>query len=1341
MMDMLLKEDLLGKVVAYVWVVEFQKRGKPHIHLLLSLAHEDKFRTKERVDMYFSAEIPDKDKCPRLHKLVTKFMVHGPCTDALCKKNGFCTKRFPKPFVLETTFDQQGNCHCRRRCHPAEPHRSRSGGILNSDIVMYCPILTLTFESHINTEVISDSIRAIKYIFKYIYKGHDVASLSILKDGVLNYDEPANFVSGRYVGSCEAHWMLSSLPMHGRSHTVIRLPVHLENVPEKDVVFEDGLETIAEKEDETLVTMQDAFFRICQHPIRPDFSDVSLADSEVMMEQIRLWNIAKDLLYSEVVKHFLYNKPARKWQARVKGGDKVCSRIRDVGPYNRELFAMRMLLLHVKGPTCFADLRTFNREVYENFTACAIARNLIRDDDCYYKLFDDYIAFKSPKQLRDLFAILLMRDIIVGAEKWWQKYRDVMSEDFMMMDAYKNGTSSDWHNLALHELERVFLQNRVRCVKFGLPAPDCKKGSAHVWPKKTAIPRVFLNAQDPTKIVLNRDQELVRELINKAVDGTSDTKLIAVIGPGGSGKTTCYRRAIADCKSRGKTALCFATTGIAATMLEGGMTAHRGFGLPIKLDRASKSMLETDSAQANSLREAAVLMIDEISMLSTHALTVIDRLLREIMRKPFDPFGGKVMVLGGDFRQLLPVVRAGNRTTIMEVCVVSNPLWPLFKTVILSKNMRAEGDVEFCDWLLKVGTGQVPLTEGNTNPNIVEIPKEMLLKVPATNPPTSAMEAMINEVFGKDIENLTVAELSKSAILASTNVEVLKMNNYIIDKIQEPAFTYLSLDAVISDDPNDKANISVETLNSITPSGLPPHSITLKKGSIILLLRNIRPEAGLCNGTRMQVTRLGINSIEAQIISESHHGDVHFLPMMELISDDNRLPCSMSRLQFPVIPAYAMTINKSQGQTFDRVGIYLNNAVFAHGQLYVALSRATSKKHLKVFIRQCNQQQGELFTPGHFFTPNIVYREVFRHGEMAPRVKDLEELDPDLANCLKKHIDEMDDLIEKDMELQENNPEREWNKLPPLECIQDHDQLDPQQIAPVIVPMGEGEEHFDDDEDEQYELPQKSVGEREKQIKDFVGLPYVILSNSMSIVDNDYFPILLTNQCARNCVAHGLIFLIKTDPVAGALIRSMAQFIEYYDILVQLVDKPSRGVHQLWGGFSHMKAPGNRTSSGVYDMSGDVTELLEKLNPDHISFRVGSNILRSVTFGMRDGDVFDFPDALNNIMTHHSRRKHPVIYEDLIFVAPGSPNVAINSIPLAFEHHNEGQNYIDQYSFKFAVHFCPPATAGGMGHYLTYAYEKQRNRWWRLCDIVGKEEIFQNLREKINVSLLAYGKD
>ena len=155
---------------------------------------------------------------------------------------------------------------------------------------------------------------------------------------------------------------------------------------------------------------------------------------------------------------------------------------------------------------------------------------------------------------------------------------------------------------------------------------------------------------------------------------------------------------------------------------------------------------------------------------------------------------------------------------------------------------------------------------------------------------------------------------------------------------------YHSFDCAV-DDPHNY--YPEEFLNTLTPNGLPPHVLKLKIGCPIILLRNIDPTNGLCNGTRLIIWGFQKNTIDAEIVLGQHAGKRVFLPRIPLCpSDDEMFPFQFKRKQFPIRLSFAMTVNKAQGQTIPNVGIYLQEPVFSHGQLYVALSRATTRSTL-----------------------------------------------------------------------------------------------------------------------------------------------------------------------------------------------------------------------------------------------------------------------------------------------------------------------------------------------------------------------------------------------------------
>ena len=162
--------------------------------------------------------------------------------------------------------------------------------------------------------------------------------------------------------------------------------------------------------------------------------------------------------------------------------------------------------------------------------------------------------------------------------------------------------------------------------------------------------------------------------------------------------------------------------------------------------------------------------------------------------------------------------------------------------------------------------------------------------------------------------------------------------------------TLRSVDSVCDED--HAALYPPEFLNSINVSGLPPHKMNLKTGAPIMLLRNLDPKNGHCNGTRYILASVTDRLLEARVLGGEHAGSVLLIPRILLTPSDTKLPFKLRRHQFPIRPAFSMTINKSQGQTFKRCGVLLSTSVFTHGQLYVAVSRVGDPQDLRIFADQ-----------------------------------------------------------------------------------------------------------------------------------------------------------------------------------------------------------------------------------------------------------------------------------------------------------------------------------------------------------------------------------------------------
>jgi hypothetical protein len=310
-------------------------------------------------------------------------------------------------------------------------------------------------------------------------------------------------------------------------------------------------------------------------------------------------------------------------------------------------------------------------------------------------------------------------------------------------------------------------------------------------------------------------------------------------------------------------------------------------------------------------------------MTNKQAVEALDNSLRDIMDRPEHPFGGKTVVFGGDFWQVLPVVRRGSRAQTVDASLRRSYLWGSMQHLKLVRSMRAQSDPWFAEYLLRIGGG----TEEVNSNGEVKLPDEIC--VPYTGK-ASDLDTLINCIFPNINENMLKKDFIISrAILSTRNDWVDKINMKKIGTFQDDEMEYHSFDAAVDDPCN---YYPAEFLNTMTPNELPPHVLKLKAGCLVILLRNIDPANGLCNGIRLVVRGFQRNTIDIEIVLHQHAGKWVLLPRIPLSpSDDEMFPFQFKRKQFLIRLSFAMTVNNSQGQTIPNIGQYFSEPVFSHG--------------------------------------------------------------------------------------------------------------------------------------------------------------------------------------------------------------------------------------------------------------------------------------------------------------------------------------------------------------------------------------------------------------------------
>ncbi|XP_075099153.1 uncharacterized protein LOC142176018 [Nicotiana tabacum] len=494
---------------------------------------------------------------------------------------------------------------------------------------------------------------------------------------------------------------------------------------------------------------------------------------------------ARELTYAEFPLKFVWKQNLKRWEKRRTSAFSI-GRIFFVPPSSGEQYYLRLLLNVVKGPKSYEDLKKINGSDHETFRDTCYALGLLDDDKEYVDAIMEASNWGMTSYLRQLFAMLLLSNSMSRPESVWQATWHLLSEDI------------------LYEKRRI------------LDHPDEQKS-------------VY--------------EKIIRD-VNEDKGG-----FFFLYGFGGTGKTFIWRTLSSAIRSRGDIVLTVASSEIASLLLPGGRKAHSRFVIPLNVTEDSTCNIKQGTPLANLIIKAKLIIWDEAPMMHRYCFEALDKTLRDILRFKYAsnlhrPFGGKTIVLGGDFRQILPVIPKGSRQDIVNASLNSSYLWPHCQLLKLTKNMRLQGNEigthldelrVFSDWILAIGDGIVGTSvDGNEK---VQIPDDLLIKQFVD--PTSAIVESTYPNFNSRCND--IGYLQQRAILTPTLDMVESINEYMISLNESSEKSYLSSDTIYNSDNTYSALEHVHTpefLNTIKCSGVPNHALTLKVGIPVMLLRN-----------------------------------------------------------------------------------------------------------------------------------------------------------------------------------------------------------------------------------------------------------------------------------------------------------------------------------------------------------------------------------------------------------------------------------------------------------------------------------------------------------------------
>ena len=470
---------------------------------------------------------PVNTACPRMQ-----------CADA--------PTHIPHKLQEDMSWCEGGYPHYRRREFVAGQNIMRSDGVRdNRWVVPYNPRLLKKYKCHLNVEICT-SIKAVKYLYKYTYKGPDRANMEII-------NEVTDFLDARYVTAPEACWRLFEYPMHARSHVVERLPVHLHN--EQLRTFEHGKETKAVDPSAAKDTKLMAYFKVSQARRAARAEEEELRRRQDEPNAACADELTPDndpLKYTEIPNHYVWDGKNGQWvkrQRRAKGGE-VIGRMFQCSPKNPELYALRLLLLHVPGIESYESLKHNG-----TFSDAAKLRGLMRNIDDVDQILTEMMDANCgvPKQC-ELFALILVwHDIGDARELWERNWPNIVAKSLLNNATEDNKINE--HNNALRLVDDTLQHFRLDAKTYMLsykameaPTPTTDRFVREC--KEIQQERTYTAAEARHKFdemaVLNEEQQTVFDDVAACVESSAPqyVNVFYVDGPAGSGKTCLYKKLI-----------------------------------------------------------------------------------------------------------------------------------------------------------------------------------------------------------------------------------------------------------------------------------------------------------------------------------------------------------------------------------------------------------------------------------------------------------------------------------------------------------------------------------------------------------------------------------------------------------------------------------------------------------------------------------------------------------------------------------------------------------------------------------------------------------------------------
>ncbi|CAD5208301.1 unnamed protein product [Bursaphelenchus xylophilus] len=876
------QQGWFGQCLGYYMSLEFQKRGNPHVHLLLWTEHKE--MSAHVVDEFISARFPDPVADAEVHDKVLRYMIHDCKETDLCRdKNGKCTRRYPQEIVPETRIGPGYVAYQRLERGKDVTAPVHSGSKMvdsvqrvynDRHVVPYNKTLLTWWDGHSNVEAVCTNGTP-AYVLKYILKGNDQAIVQVISEfealeaqkqkekelekerqaklgedhpfeeneidpekknntekvyGIeinpktknVDIHEPQFYMGANYITPQEAHLRIFSFGPVFVSHIVEQIGIHMPG--DSHVYAADGepIENIAQRVSNlnpNVYSRLTAYFEYCAENAEE----------------------TADLTYVELNRTYAYDYKTKTYRKYKKQMKKIVQ-LREVSVKNKELLALRSIILTVPCLKSFEECRTHEDQIFATFLEAAQARGLFHSDVLWRHALDQARG-RTCKHFVFLFAQVLIEagELIEDQLQLWNDYKiHMLMPPFHRPNMPDDEIRQRQERRAL-ELLSYYLSNMGgKYESFNLPPltgtydPDVHGENEDLFIGEFDSTDRPAEPKKP-KVSFGDDQQYAFDMITKALELAPQNKAIPhrqffLHGAGGTGKTTLYNELIDYCQEQGIKHAATATTGVAANLIKTGQTLHNLIWAPINLDSDTLPTLKYEDQKAQRLRELGLLIIDESSQLNVDLYNYLQRLLRHV-RKAGDIDRQLVIVYGGDYQQILPVcpdLSIGQEWTKSLISKASE-----MQYIVLKQNHRTRADERsYRQFLSEIGSG----TNFSSTLSLISLRHKLHPEIHNHTSPQDMIEA----VFPRSHLQLGLQDRPTAmAILAPRVQTVMNLNTEILDRFPGKEHVYVSVNTPNPEDVSNFDHTVIEAMQEqickVNDGNMPPGELKLKVGVDVVL--------------------------------------------------------------------------------------------------------------------------------------------------------------------------------------------------------------------------------------------------------------------------------------------------------------------------------------------------------------------------------------------------------------------------------------------------------------------------------------------------------------------------